>query len=96
MDLMKPGIATDVVLDVIRTVDFETLETTFEYENTSGEAIIIDREGVTHHSFTFSELSMMPGDEGFDEKFKEAIDVLRDNIGLLAIWLLNNTSISPL
>lgn len=95
MDLMKPGIATSVALDVIRTVDFETLETTFEYENSDGEAIIIDTEGVTHHSFTFSKLSM-PDDDGFDEMFNEAITVLRDNIGLLAIWLLNNTSISPL
>lgn len=86
--------ATDIALESIRFVDFESIVKPFSYENTSGEALIIDKEGVTHHRFTSSTLSMMPEDDGFDEMWAEAICVLRDNIDLLALWLLDEVEIS--
>lgn len=88
--------ATEIALEEIRHVDFESIIVPFSYENTDGEALIIDSEGVTNHKFTYSILSMMPDDDGFDEMWSEAICVLRDNIGLLAEWLLNKNSICSL
>lgn len=87
---MKVGIATELVKEEIRHVDFESIVEPFSYENTDGEALIIDKEGVTHHRFTSSTLSMLPEDDGFDEMFSEAITVLRDNVHLLVDWLLND------
>ena len=94
--LMKPGEATEVVKAEIKHLEFENIEVPFEYENCDGEWFVIDKDGVNRHHFSYTDLPKYPTDDGFEEWFENAIGILRDNISLLAIWLLNRNSICSL
>lgn len=93
---MKPRDATEVAKAEIKHLEFENIEVPFEYENCDGEWFVIDKDGVNRHHFSYTDLPKYPTDDGFEEWFEEAICILRDNIYLLAIWLLNMNSICSL